>query len=119
MKCEKCGKELSLINVNVFNYDGTDKFVSHSYNEYYKDAVVIDTTPNWTGYELSEEEIGIRYINENQLPVILKRYENIDVEEYERTATKAQEIVCKLYDIDTQTKILYDFLVDLYLRTRI
>lgn len=69
--------------------------------------------------ELSEEEIGIRYINENQLPVILKRYENIDVEEYERTATKAQEIVCKLYDIDTQTKILYDFLVDLYLRTRI
>lgn len=49
MKCEKCGKELSLINVNVFNYDGTDQFLSHSYNEYYKDAVVIDTTPNWTG----------------------------------------------------------------------
>lgn len=57
MKCEKCGKELSLINVNVFNYDGTDQFVSNSYNEYYKDAVVIDTTPNWTGYGLSEEEM--------------------------------------------------------------
>lgn len=42
MKCEKCGKELSLINVNVFNYDGTDKFVSNSYNEYYFIGIELD-----------------------------------------------------------------------------
>lgn len=57
MKCEKCGKELSLINIDVFNHEGIDSFVSSSYNEYYKDAVVIDTNKNWAGYELSEEEM--------------------------------------------------------------
>lgn len=57
MKCEKCGKELKWIDVNRFNYDGSDSFCSYPYEEFDYDAVIIDTDPNWTGYELSEEEM--------------------------------------------------------------
>lgn len=53
MKCEKCGKEMYLIKLNIFNRDGSDSHVPHMYDEEQdEDAVVIDTNPNWTGYEL-------------------------------------------------------------------
>lgn len=58
MKCEKCGKEMYLLNVDVFDCYGSDADVPHMYDEEQDEcAVVIDTTPNWTGYELSEEEM--------------------------------------------------------------
>lgn len=58
MKCEKCGKEMHMIKVNVFNYDGSDSFVPYMYKEEQDElAVVLDTDKNWTGYELSEEEM--------------------------------------------------------------
>lgn len=58
MKCEKCGKEMYLVNVDVFNQNGYDSTVGYLYNEQYDEqAIVIDTNKNWTGYELSEEEM--------------------------------------------------------------
>lgn len=57
MKCEKCGKEMYMINVNSFCRDGSDCFAPHAYEQFDNDVVVIDTTQNWTGYELSEEEM--------------------------------------------------------------
>ena len=57
MKCEKCGKEMYMINVNLFCRDGSDCLAPHIYDQCDDNAVVIDTTSNWTGYELSEEEM--------------------------------------------------------------
>lgn len=56
MKCEKCGKDLSYLYLDKFNYDGSDNFVKHYLEECLINAVVIETDSNWTGYELSEEE---------------------------------------------------------------
>ena len=56
VKCEKCGKEMSYVLVNKFNYSGSDSFLKYSYNRI-GGCVSIVTDRNWTGYELSEEEI--------------------------------------------------------------
>lgn len=56
MKCEKCGKEISTVLVDMFNHDGSDSFVEHFVEECEEDAAVIETHTSWTGYELSEEE---------------------------------------------------------------
>lgn len=57
MRCEKCGKEINMFMVNMFDRDGSDYWLKHAVEEYEQDAVVIDTYPFWTGYELSEEEM--------------------------------------------------------------
>ena len=54
-KCSKCGKEISSVLVNMFNYDGTDSFYPYIISECEENAAYVDTTNNWTGYELSEE----------------------------------------------------------------
>ena len=56
VKCEKCGKEMSYVLVNKFNYSGSDSFLKYSYNRI-GDCISIVADRNWTGYELSEEEI--------------------------------------------------------------
>jgi len=56
VKCEKCGKEMSYLLVDKFNHDGSDSFLKYSYNRI-KGCVSIVTDRNWTGYELSEEEM--------------------------------------------------------------
>lgn len=56
VKCEKCGKEMSYVLVNKFNYSGSDSFLKYSYNRI-GSCVSIVADRNWTGYELSEEEI--------------------------------------------------------------
>lgn len=56
VKCEKCGKEMPYVLVNKFNYSGSDSFLKYSYNRI-EDCVSIVTDSNWTGYELSEEEM--------------------------------------------------------------
>ena len=56
VKCEKCGKEMSYVLVNKFNYSGSDSFLKYSYNRI-GDCVSIVADRNWTGYELSEEEM--------------------------------------------------------------
>lgn len=57
MKCEKCGQEISNLLVDVFRYDGSDAFDEHPVFECEENAAYIETTPNWTGYEQSEEEM--------------------------------------------------------------
>lgn len=43
--------------MNLFRRDGSDTFDKHPVFECEKDAAYIETTQNWTGYELSEEEM--------------------------------------------------------------
>ena len=57
MKCEKCGKEIDSLLVNVFNYDGSDSDEEFPITECENNAAYIDIDANWTGYELSEEEM--------------------------------------------------------------
>lgn len=57
MICEKCGKEIDFVNVRTFNYDGSDSLIETTFTEVSTGAVVFETTPSWTGYELSEEEM--------------------------------------------------------------
>lgn len=56
MKCENCGKEIDSVQLDIFNYDGSDSFYELPISEEDEDAVVIDTTANWCGYGLSDEE---------------------------------------------------------------
>ena len=56
LKCEKCGREMSTLMVNMFNHDGSDGFYTHTVEEE-KGTVVIKTKKEWTGYELNEEEM--------------------------------------------------------------
>ena len=56
MTCENCGREITEVLIGVFNYDGSDGEYKHPITEHEEDAAVIDTTQNWTGYDLSEEE---------------------------------------------------------------
>ena len=57
MICEKCGKEINSLLVDIFNRDGTDDFYEHPITEYEENAVTVDVNPNWTGSGLSEEEM--------------------------------------------------------------
>lgn len=55
--CERCGKKIDRINTSVFNYDGTD--LDHSIPilyEPYSGCITFTTTPNWTDYDLTDEE---------------------------------------------------------------
>lgn len=57
MICENCGKKIDSLRVNTFMYDGSDYWDEIMIEECEKDAVVIETTRNWTGYDLSDEEM--------------------------------------------------------------
>lgn len=55
--CECCGKKIDHINTSVFNRDGTDsdRSIPVVY-EPVSGCVSFTTTPNWTGYGLTDEE---------------------------------------------------------------
>lgn len=57
MKCKKCGKEIKSLLVDTFLRDGSDADIEQPITECEEDAAYIETTQNWTGYELSEEEM--------------------------------------------------------------
>lgn len=57
MICEKCGANIDSVLVDVFQRDGSDTDIKHSLFEEEESCVCIETTQNWTGYELSEEEM--------------------------------------------------------------
>lgn len=57
MKCEICGKKLDSLLINTFDRFGSDYWDEVMIEECEKDAVIVETTRNWTGYELSEEEM--------------------------------------------------------------
>lgn len=56
IKCEKCGKEIPYVLVEMFNRDGSDSFLDYSYKRV-GDCITIVTDSNWCGYELSEEDM--------------------------------------------------------------
>ena len=56
MKCEKCGKQLEYVEVNMFNHDGSDDWYDVEIDMDYGIAY-INILPNWTGNDLSEEEM--------------------------------------------------------------
>lgn len=57
MICEKCGKEITYVNMLRFNYDGSDDWIRYTINEGENvDAVYMDADHNWVGTDLSEEE---------------------------------------------------------------
>ena len=56
MKCEMCGKSIDHLSIDCFTYEGSDRPVDYYINECENNAVYIDTTNNWVGYELSGEE---------------------------------------------------------------
>lgn len=57
MKCEKCGHVLTRLDVNFFDHEGADYMQKLPFTEYDTDAVVVEVTQNWTGYELSGGEM--------------------------------------------------------------
>lgn len=59
MICANCEEEIHSVLVNMFNFEGADSFINHFIQEDEETgAVWFDTTANWTGYELSEEEMN-------------------------------------------------------------
>lgn len=56
MKCEKCGKEINQVKVNMFQCDGSDVDILADISENDYGNVMITTDANWTGYELTDEE---------------------------------------------------------------
>ena len=57
MKCEKCGHEFEKLNVQTFARDGSD-YEDKCEAEVCDDkAVVVETSKDWCGYELTEEEM--------------------------------------------------------------
>jgi hypothetical protein len=57
VKCEKCGKEIENLLVDTFLRDGSDADIEQPIIECEHNAVYIETTKNWTGYDLSEGEM--------------------------------------------------------------
>lgn len=57
MKCEKCGHEFEKLNVQTFTRDGSDYEDKCEAEVCGDEAVVVETSPNWCGYELTEEEM--------------------------------------------------------------
>ncbi len=55
MRCEKCGAEINSLEVDMFNYDGTDNWYDVEISEDY-DVISMSVFPNWTGDELDEDE---------------------------------------------------------------
>lgn len=55
MKCEKCGKEIDLVEVDMFEADGSDDWYTVEIGEDH-DVAYFSIMPNWTGTELDEEE---------------------------------------------------------------
>lgn len=57
MKCERCGKKIDSVMVNKFIFEGVDGFFNIPIIEANDNAVYVETDSNWTGYELTEEEM--------------------------------------------------------------
>ena len=56
MKCEKCERQLIAVEINEFQRDGSDRFRDIPIKEYLDNAVGFETTQDWCGYDLTEEE---------------------------------------------------------------
>ena len=61
MKCEKCGHEFEKLNVLTFARDGSDYEDKCEAEVCDDEAVVVETSKNWCGYELTEEDSAGHY----------------------------------------------------------
>lgn len=57
MRCEKCGAFLDGLELNMFEWNGNDNWYNTPVEMADENAAVVDTEQNWTGYELTEEEM--------------------------------------------------------------
>lgn len=83
MKCEKCGADIDKLGISMFDYDGSDYRCNMDIAGEDNDtgAVWFDTHSNWTGYELSEEEMmeDIKCPNCGEFPFNHKEVRVLDV----------------------------------------
>ena len=83
MKCEKCGTEIDKLGILMFDYDGSDYewHTSIVGEDIETGAVWFETDCNWTGYELSEEEMmeNIKCPNCGEFPFNRKEVQVCDV----------------------------------------
>lgn len=79
MKCEKCGHELDVIAVEVFNHFG-ENLPSLQRPRVVGNAVIAETSKNWCGYRLPDEEAldTIRSPHCGKFP-----FENTELQRYE------------------------------------
>ena len=79
MKCEKCGHELDVIAVDVFNHFG-ENLPSLQRPRAVGNAVIAETSKNWCGYRLPDEEAldTIRCTHCGKFP-----FENTELQRYE------------------------------------
>ena len=56
LKCQKCNKEIKEVLVNTFRYDESDSDDLIPVKQVPHNAVIFETTVDWTGYELTDEE---------------------------------------------------------------
>ena len=55
--CERCGKQIDHVKINVFNYDGSDsEYCIPLHFDKPHGCVSFETSQNWTGYSLTDEE---------------------------------------------------------------
>lgn len=54
--CEKCGRELNTIGLVTETFDGGDTLIQHIPAEAYNGAVIVDTSPHWSGYEIEDAD---------------------------------------------------------------
>ena len=56
--CEKCGRQISNIQLRVVDYNGNDSVYPFPLSfDRETGCVLFETSRNWTGYELTDEEI--------------------------------------------------------------
>lgn len=58
MICSKCGETINTLSIDIFGREGDDYFhdIPICGEDTETGACWVDVTPDWTGYDLSEEE---------------------------------------------------------------
>ena len=118
IKCKCCGRELNYVNVDLFDIQGSDSFERLPLYECDDNAVYIEPSQIWTGYELSEEEqidtIECPYCN--KFPFNEKDIQVEDVvrvvmfKDDEETHTKEKAGIPSDIVLETSKRAINDFL---------
>ena len=56
MKCEKCGRELEFLEVDMDDFNGGDVWVKGKFSRLGPYVILKNVLPSWVGNELSEKE---------------------------------------------------------------
>lgn len=81
MKCEKCKNEIDHIFTSEFNIYGQDDDYRFDLIQDHEGACYFETDKNWTGYELTEDEMTerIECPHCKQYPFIDKEIQTYDI----------------------------------------